>query len=772
MRWLSSYAGAGGGASGQRPPACSSSATRSRASTAFAAPNRACSRRRASSCVEALGRPCSPATTRGATRRAVIDAVNAVFEPAAAEASSSGFRPHTHRARRRPGAASGAAARRRGRAEPATAACDRRDWRDSLTSRAIEPEEVLREQEARRVAAAVRASVARGMPAGDVIVLARRRESLACRRCAAARALPFVAAEDSALPMRSRRSDLVAVLDVLVSPRQRSVVGACAEEPAVRRQRRRAGGARGGAPRMRRAGGTAAAAPGSRAAALAARARAARAVGRRCARACRRTTCSIAWCTRATAWRALAAARAARAAAGRAGRDRCAARPVTVARRRRAMPAPYGFVRALQQRALKVKAPAPRRRGAAADGARRQRSRSALRVACRRRPARPQQRRACALLVDWPVERERRAAARSSDIESRCPPSLQRSARAGAGGGAARRAERALRRDDAGRAHAGVQRAPSRAATAARAGGRACSRRSEACAADAPTTAAAPRRAERRSCCRAAAVRRACRPRRRRAGRRADDAAAASAARCTACWSGPAAAAVPRLDGLAAAAARRVRLPRRGARCGATRARSWHSPTLRAFLRRPAVALERQRGPVSDGGELLRLDRLVRSTRPDGAHWWVLDYKLPLDAAGDCHATPAAAALSRRRAVVATGDAVRCRVHHWRRRVHRIQAEPPQLHNGRRLPAAWPSAAAALEPIAPDRHCRRRPRSIGHVRARPSRCRLRRLRHRPSGRRRGIAGVRPLRAAAAAGQECQTLVWLATTRASMPSVCW
>jgi ATP-dependent helicase/nuclease subunit A len=32
--------------------------------------------------------------------------------------------------------------------------------------------------------------------------------------------------------------------------------------------------------------------------------------------------------------------------------------------------------------------------------------------------------------------------------------------------------------------------------------------------------------------------------------------------------------------------------------------------------------------PVSDAGELLRIDRLVRLDGPGGAVWWVLDYKL------------------------------------------------------------------------------------------------------------------------------------------------
>jgi hypothetical protein len=93
--WLSGYAGSGGGVSGQKRPACSSWATPSRASTAFAVPSRRCSSPRRPLCATGWAATCSAATTRAATRTGVIAAVNHVMGAAQAQGETTGFRDHT-----------------------------------------------------------------------------------------------------------------------------------------------------------------------------------------------------------------------------------------------------------------------------------------------------------------------------------------------------------------------------------------------------------------------------------------------------------------------------------------------------------------------------------------------------------------------------------------------------------------------------------------------------------------------------------------------------
>ena len=160
------------------------------------------------------------------TRRnapAVVRAVNRVFAAAQAQQRFGGFREHTTevagdveaplalalpslpRPQHQHGALPGAAPR---------------VWRDSLTTPRVEPEEPWRRHESRQVAAGIAALVADGVAAGDIMVLARQRLSL--RHLEAelrARQLPYAAAEQVTLMEMPEVRDLVALLDVLASPR-------------------------------------------------------------------------------------------------------------------------------------------------------------------------------------------------------------------------------------------------------------------------------------------------------------------------------------------------------------------------------------------------------------------------------------------------------------------------------------------------------------------------------------------------------------------------
>jgi ATP-dependent helicase/nuclease subunit A len=154
------------------------------------------------------------------TRRnagAVLDALNAVFGELAREGAYDGFRPHTTEV----AGVAGHVARLPGglrieKAKPAVAP----GWRDSLATPRREPEEQLREEEARQVAARIHAMVAQdGVAPGEIFVLGRKRASLRLVGAALqALHLPFAAPEENLLAQLPEVRDLVALLDVLASP--------------------------------------------------------------------------------------------------------------------------------------------------------------------------------------------------------------------------------------------------------------------------------------------------------------------------------------------------------------------------------------------------------------------------------------------------------------------------------------------------------------------------------------------------------------------------
>jgi ATP-dependent helicase/nuclease subunit A len=111
-------------------------------------------------------------------------------------------------------------------------------WRDSLTTPRETPEETLRTLEARQAARWVAAQIEAGKPPKEIMVLARQRNRLSpladeLRLLGIATVQP----EKADLAEAPEVADLVALLDVLVSPGARPVAGPRAQVAAVRRQR-------------------------------------------------------------------------------------------------------------------------------------------------------------------------------------------------------------------------------------------------------------------------------------------------------------------------------------------------------------------------------------------------------------------------------------------------------------------------------------------------------------------------------------------------------
>ena len=221
--WLSAYAGAGGGASGQRPPSVfvvgdpKQSIYRFRRAEprVFAAVREFV--------VEALGGCVLECDHTRRNAPGVLAALNAVFDQAQAAGAYDGFRAHTTESTPtgepgllvlprvpRPPKDDGAA----DAGEPV--------WRDSLTEPRREPEMQRREAEARRVADAIVQRLAEGLAPRDIMVLSRTRAPLRLlARELQRRHVPYVAVDDTSLIEATEAQDLVAVLDVLVSPGHR-----------------------------------------------------------------------------------------------------------------------------------------------------------------------------------------------------------------------------------------------------------------------------------------------------------------------------------------------------------------------------------------------------------------------------------------------------------------------------------------------------------------------------------------------------------------------
>ena len=340
MPGSSAYAGAGGGAAGSGRRACSSSATRSRASTASAAPSRGCSTRRATS-------------SRGAGRRVLAcdhTRRNAPEVLAARQRRCSSRRrrrrvqrlSRAHHRGRRPAGEAGVfalprvRASRRGARRRAASPCS---WRDTLTTPRLEPEEVLRDRRRACRGAIGRCvgATAHARAAGRDLCAGRKRESLRLVAQALARACicPFAAVEDPLCSTRPRRATwsrcstcwcrraTLSLAQALRSP----VFGASDDDLLAL-------GARAGARRpVAELVGRAGARADDRRRGAASAPRAAAAAGAAAARRCRRTTCSTASSPKASCASA-SPRRCRRRGARGARRDRRAARAGPDARRR------------------------------------------------------------------------------------------------------------------------------------------------------------------------------------------------------------------------------------------------------------------------------------------------------------------------------------------------------------------------------------------------------------------------------------------------------
>jgi len=232
--WISGFAGAGGGGSGQQPlgvfivgdPKQSIYRFRRAEPRVFAAAREFVRQGLAGRVLE-----CDH-TRRNAP--GVLAALNPVFEAAVANAEFEGFRAHTTEVE---GPAGPALFALPGVPRPAApggdASAGPAAWRDSLASPRHEPEELLRQEEARWVARGVQELVAQGGCAPDeVLVLCRKRASL---RLVAqelqALHLPCAAVEEATLMDQPEVRDLVATLDALASTQHRLALAQSLRSP-------------------------------------------------------------------------------------------------------------------------------------------------------------------------------------------------------------------------------------------------------------------------------------------------------------------------------------------------------------------------------------------------------------------------------------------------------------------------------------------------------------------------------------------------------------
>ena len=630
--WLSAYAGAGGGLSGQQPPSVFIVGDPKQSIYRF---------RRAEPRVfdaarafvdEGLG---GSALACDHTRRnapEVLDVINAVFTEACERSEFDGFRRHTTEIEPVSGAGVFFLPRMsRPDALAAPGSPTAGTWRDSLTQARIEPEEKVREPEARRVAAAVADLLndTRFEP-GDIHILCRKRESLrlVADRLSALH-VPFAAPEDYALLEAVEARDLVAVLDVLASPQHalslaqalRSPLFAASDADLVALANAAAPGTNWWRVLMQRSVDSAALA---RAATLLSRWRhEARIlpphdlIDRIVAEGEYRE-------------RVAAAVPAERRSAALGAIDALLGVALTLDGARYATP--YNFVRALKRRAVSVAAPA--RPDAVqlltVHGAKGLEARAVFVIDADPEPLNTE---SATLLIDWPVDAMHPTCCAFVYSEVNCPPSLEP---------VRDREMVARRREELNGLYVAMSRARERLAFSAtepfrppataswwtRVEPRAVPKPVAEDSNDAPPTSALPirlRTLPQRSGAAAAAASEPARPLPATAA--SDDAIRlGQAVHRVLEWAAGRHTAAADLGRLADAAAREFAAPAH--EVARLAERIWTSPACARFFGGPALRWAGNEVPIAEGGEVLRLDRLVALADGNAWVWWVLDYKL------------------------------------------------------------------------------------------------------------------------------------------------
>lgn len=620
--WLAGYAGAGGGASGQRPPGIFIVGDPKQSIYRFRGAEPRVFFAARDFVVQGLD---GSLLTCDHTRRnapSLLTALNGVFGQAQAGGEYDGFRPHTTSARDAADAGVHAlpcVMRPDTGARSADLGLD--DWRDTLATPRLEAEELLREREAGCVADAIAGLVrGEGLAPSAIHVLCRKRESLRLvAQALAARHLPFAAPEDFALIDAPEVRDLAALLDVLASPSHklslahalRSPVFGASDDDLMAVAR-----AAGAGDWWRALQELAEPGPALR------RARELLARWRVAARRLPPHDLLDNVVAEGEVHERYAAAVPPECRAAALGAiDALLRQALTLDGARYATP--YNFVRALKRRVLKV--PAALQSEAVqlltVHGAK---GLEADIVFVMDADPNPKNAETATLLVDWPVESEHPRHCAFVYSESRCPASLRE---------VLEREVRAREREELNGLYVAMTRARRRLVFSATQPRRVQPswwsrvtpwvRPMPAPPIAPPAEAARPppvllkRLPAWHAETAAAPLRRAA----------ADDPLASrlgQAVHRVLEWAaGPAGADIERH---AAAAAREFGVE--AVEVARLAGRIWRSPACRRFFEGPALNWSGNEVPVSDGGEVLRIDRLVRLDHDGEKAWWVLDYKL------------------------------------------------------------------------------------------------------------------------------------------------